>query len=330
MAAGIVGRMLLAECHSHSRGWEKVDNLDDLSELRKDRENLLWAEADVKTLTEEDIALIAEEFGLHALAVEDAINLRQRPKLEEYEGHLFVVLHELNEIDGQLEAQQIACFLGDTWVLTLHGGTKRTLDEAKRRWQETPPAQRHPSVLLHTLIDTVVDDYQAIADRLEDEMEGLEEIVLETPRAPVHNQLYSLKQRVARLRRYVLPGARLLEWAVDPDTAKPFSDDTGTLFRDVHDHLLRITDQVRNVDDLAQAILDLSRSEHAQALNEVSKKLTAWAAIFAVGTLIAGIYGMNFALVPDEGSLFGFWFAVALMAVMGIVLFWYFKKRDWL
>lgn len=322
--------MLLAECHSHKRGWEKVDNLDELSELRKDRDNLLWAEADVATLTQEDVALIAEEFGLHPLAVEDAVNLRQRPKLEEYEGHLFAVLHELNEINDQLEAQQLACFLGDTWVLTLHAGTKRTLDEAKRRWQKTPPAQRHPSVLLHTLIDVVVDDYQAIADRLEDEMEDLEEIVLETPRAPVQRQLYSLKQRVARLRRYVLPGARLLEWTVDPSAQKPFSKETGALFRDVHDHLLRITDQVRNVDDLAQAALDLTRAENAQALNEVSKKLTAWAAIFAVGTLIAGIYGMNFALVPKEGSLFGFWFAVSLMFGLGVVLYWYFKKRQWL
>ncbi|HEX2239760.1 MAG TPA: CorA family divalent cation transporter [Actinomycetota bacterium] len=322
--------MLLAVCHSARAGWGEVENLEDLSDLRGKEGNLLWAEADVAQLSPADLDTIAQEFELHPLAVEDAVHTRQRPKLEAYDTHLFAVLHELVEQDGQLEAIQIACFIGQRYVLTIHAGAERTLTEAKRRWARIPTDHQHPSFLLHTVIDVVVDDYQTIADRLEQEMEGLEEIILATPAAPIQRQLYELKQRLARLRRYVLPGSRVLDWIVDPDTKKPFSDETAALFRDVHDHMTRIGEQVRNVDELTQAILDLTRAEHAEALNETSKKLSAWAAIFAVGTLIAGIYGMNFELIPNEQSLFGFLFAIGLTVLCSLVLYINFKKRDWL
>jgi magnesium transporter len=322
--------MLMAVCHTNA-GWAKVDDLARLSDLRAEAGNLLWAEADVTDLTPADFETIAEEFNLHDLAVEDAVHTRQRPKLETYDTHMFVVFHQLDEVDGQLEATQIACFIGDRWVLTVHAGADRTLAEAKRRWESTSDEYDHPSYLLHTLLDVVVDDYQRIADGLEDEIEQLEEIVLEAPDAPVQRQLYSLKQQVARLRRYVLPGARLLDWIVDPDSKKPFSDKTAALFRDVHDHLLRISDQVRNIDDLAQAVIDLTRAEQAQALNEVTKRLTGWAAIFAVATLIAGIYGMNYELIPkNNGTLAPFLFAVGLMVALGVLLYVYFKRRDWI
>lgn len=323
--------MLMAICHSDDTGWSEVHDLSRISQLNAEAGNLLWAEADVADLSKEEVDTIAREFDLNELAVEDATNPRQRPKLERYGHHLFAVMHELQEEDGQLEAVQIASFIGERFVLTLHAGASRSLDEAKKRWQEEPDiARKHPSYLLHTLLDVVVDDYQRIADQLEDEIEQLEEIVLETPAAPIQKQLYSLKQRLSRLRRYVLPGTRLLDWVVDPDSKKPFSAETADLFRDVHDHLMRITDQVRNIDDLAQAVLDLTLAEQAQTLNEQTRRLAAWAAIFAVGTLIAGIYGMNFVLVPEDQTLFGFWFAVALMGVSGVGLYWFFKQKDWL
>jgi magnesium transporter len=322
--------MLLAVCHSAEDGWKQVEDLSTVSDLRADTANLVLAEADVRDLTHEDVRLIAEEFDLHALAVEDAVHTRQRPKLESYETHLFIVVHELDEEEGQLEAVQIACFVGDRYVLVLHAGAARTLQEVKRRWQEKKQTHHDPSHLVHTLADVVVDDYQAIADRLESEIEELEEIALTAPTAPIQRQLYSLKQRLARLRRYVLPAARLLDWVLDPHFEKPFSAQTAALFNDVRDHLLRITDQIRNVDDLSQAVLDLNRSEQAAALNTATRRLSAWAAIFAVETVIAGIYGMNFVLVPFNEQVEGFWFAVGVMLVLGIVLYVYFKRRDWI
>jgi magnesium transporter len=330
--------VLTAICHTEgSARWEQVDDLDRLSDLRATSGTLLWAEADIAELTEEDVQTIAEEFELHPLAVEDAVHVRQRPKFESYDKHMFLVLHQLDTEDGQLEPVQIACFIGERYVLTIHAGARRTLDEAKKRWESVPEDWQHPAQLAHTLLDVVVDDYQEIADDLEVEIEELEDLALEleqrhgrAPGVSIQRRLYSVKQRVGRLRRYVFPGTRLLEWVIEPGHEKPFSDRTAAHFRDVYDHLMRITEQVRNVDDLASAVLDLVRSHQAEVLNEINKKLAAWAAIFAIGTLIAGIYGMNFALVPEDQTLFGFWFAVALMVVCSIAAYINFKKRDWL
>jgi magnesium transporter len=311
-------------------GWTKVNDLSELSDLRAQDENLLWAESDVSDLAEQDIALIADEFGLDELAVDDAVHTRQRPKLEDYPNHTFIVLDQLDEIDGQLEAFQLACFIGERYVLTIHEGAKRTIEEAKRRWRSADIKRWEPAFLIHTLLDVVVDDYGDTADRLEAEIEQLEELVLEQPELPVQRQLYKLKQRLSRLRRYVLPSSRVLGSALEDARIGGLSENTRARFRDVHDHLLRITDQVRNIDDLSQAVLDLNRTAQADRLNETTKKLSAWAAIFGVGTLIAGIYGMNFALVPKDQELFGFWFAIALIAVSSLILYRYFKARGWI
>lgn len=322
--------MLRAICHSDDEGWADVADLARISDLLEDEKHLLWAQADVATISPTDIATIQEEFGLHSLAVEDAMGLKQRPKLEAYENHLFAVMHQLDEADGQFEARQLACFIGKRYVLTIHEQADRTLEEARRRCRRTPkPQQRGPSFIMHAVLDTLVDDYQHLADEIETEVEKLEELVLSDPQAQVEKQLYSLKQRLARLRRYAVPGERILSAMLGP-TRAGIPDETGAYFRDIEDHLLRIIDQMRNVQDLVDALIDLRRIEQSNSLNEVTKRLTGWAAIIAVPTFIASVYGMNFELIPNEGEIFGFGFAVMLMAGSGIGLYTYFKKRGWL
>lgn len=322
--------MLMAVCHSEATGWTEVDDLARLSDLRGESENLLWAEGNVAHMTPDDVAVIAEEFALHPLAVEDAINARQRPKFEPYETHLFLVFHQLDEVRDHLEARQVACFVGERYVLTLHAGAERTLEEARRRWDARHRFPNHPSYLLHALLDVVVDDYQSKADALEDRVEELEEIALENPNAPLQRQLYSLKQQLSRLRRYALPTRRILDRAVQANGQEPFSPETADVFRDVHDHILRIAEQVGNVEDLTNALLDLRRSEQANALNDVTKRLTGWAAVIAVPTWIASVYGMNFELIPEEQSIAGFFFAIALMAVTAAGLYAFFRRRGWI
>ena len=323
--------MLLAVCHNAADGWAEVGNLDQLSDLRGVGGNLLWAEADIANLTKEDVGTIAEEFGLHELAVEDAIHLRQRPKLDVYENHLFLVMHQLNEEDGQLEAAQIACFVGPRFVVTLHEGAERTLREAKGRWKrENADFEGGSAILTHTLLDVVVDDYQKLADKLEAEVEELEDIVLAAHDAPVQRQLYSVKQRTARLRRYVLPLQRVTGDLLSPLHEDRIPDETHPLFRDVQDHVLRISDEVRNIDDLADAAIDLRRSAEAQMLNDATKRLTGWAAIIAVPTLISGIYGMNLGIWPEDGSRTGFIVVLVFMLVLCGILYSYFKKKDWI
>ena len=322
--------MLIAVCHSAEKGWTPVEDLELISDLRVRDDLLLWVEGVLGDLDESEVALISEEFGLHPLAVEDALDTRQRPKFETFENHIFLVLDQLDEQDGQLEATQISCFVGKRYVLTLHDGAERTLREAKRRWEEhDSDARLGPSFLVHALLDAVVDDYQDIADRLENEVEELEDIVLEATGAPIESRLYSLRQRISRLRRYATPVGRELGRVIQNDSGY-LTTDTAAYFRDVHDHTLRMADQIRSIDDLSQAVLELRKGEQATALNEVTKKLTGWAAIIAVPTFIASVYGMNFDLVPQEGRIFGFWFAIALMAAAGLTLYFYFKKKGWI
>jgi len=324
--------MLLAVCHSSVSGWVEVEDLERLSDLRAETGNVLWAEADTRTLTADDVSIIAAEFDLHPLAVEDAVTRRQRPKVELYDTHAFVVIHELHEENGQLEAAQLACFIGKGYVLTIHHGAARTIERAKDRWRALESGgQQTPARLVHTLLDVIVDAHQEAADKLENEVEELEELVLADPGVAVQRQLYSVKQRIARLRRYALPVGRVVEeLRTHTGDEAVLSDVMDPEFRDVEDHTLRITEQIRQVDDLSQAVLDLVRAEHSQVLNENNRKLSAWAAIFAVATVIAGIYGMNFRLVPADATLFGFWFAISLIFGSSIGLYLYFKQRGWL
>lgn len=323
--------MLMAVCHSAEKGWEDVQDLDLLSDLRSERGNLLWAEADISNLAPEDVSTMAEEFALPKLAVEDAIHSRQRPKMEQYEDHMFFVFHELYEQDEQIEPRQISCFVGPREVLTLHDGAEWTLTAAKQRWQkQQTELGEGPAYLIYTLMDVIVDDYQDIADRLEDEIETLEDIVLHEPTAPVQTQLYNVKQRTARLRRYVLPLRRVLEALLGIEFKEQVPEETRDLFRDVQDHILRIGDQVRNIDDLADAAIDLRRASEAASLNEVTRRLTGWAAIIAVPTLISGIYGMNVGIFPDAGSRPAFWGLIIFMVLETIFLYVYFKRKEWI
>ena len=325
----------MAVCHSSKTGWTAVEDLDRLSDLRQEGGNLLWAEADSTSLTEADMDTISEEFGLHELAREDAVKARQRPKVEDYDNHLFVVMHQLDLTEGQLEPVQLACFVGDSYVLTVHHGATRTLDKAKKRWRDEHNDHfEGPAQLIHTLIDVIVDEYQDYADDLEAEIEQLEEIALDADRSIGQKnilELYKIKQRVSRIRRFALPVGRMLEELDREDTPQAFvPDKTKHLFRDVKDHTQRISGQLATADALSQAVLDLVRNQQADELNENNRKLSAWAAIFAVATLIAGVYGMNFKLVPEDGTLFGFWFAVALMVATAGGMYIYFKGKEWL
>lgn len=322
--------MLKAICHVGDGRWVDVEDFSKVSDLISEGKQLVWAQADLADLTQENITRVADELGLHPLAVEDAMKPRQRPKLETYDNHLFVVSHQLDTVNDQLEARQIASFVGARFVLTLHEGADRTLAEAYRRLTSlTSSEERGVSAIAQAILDAVVDDYQTTADRLEEEIEALEDLALGQPESGLQSRLYSVKQQTARLRRYVIPGERVLADVVSGRTPVA-TERTRAFFRDIHDHLLRIGDEIRNIEDLANAVVELQRSEQTTALNEVTKRLTGWAAVIAVPTLIASTYGMNFRLFPRDQTAFGFWFALGLMTVTAVGLYAFFKRRDWL
>lgn len=310
--------------------WASHDDLSGFPPGKRDP--LLWADVDLTDVDERDLTQIGHELKLHPLAVEDALNPRQRPKLEAYPDHLFLVLHQLDDEDGQLEAAQIACFVGTNFVLTVHDSADRLIEAARRRWDETCRATEDQSIgkLAYVILDTIVDDYQAIADGLEETTEEIEEKVLADPTAAVQREIYQLKQKISRLRRYSIPLHRALEYVLSGSATNIFPKDTHHLLTDVNDHVLRIADQVKSIEDLTNAALDLNRQAQAESLNEVNKKLSGWAAIFGVAAIIAGVYGMNYGLVPRIQGTAGFWYAIALIVVASAGMYAYFKKKDWL
>jgi magnesium transporter len=306
--------------------WTPASELPYLGDGRPS--DVLWASGDTTEMSQADIIDIARRLELDPMAVEDVLHGRQRPKFEPYQSHLFGIVHQLDDVDGQLEARQISCFVGESYVLTLHEHASRVIDLTMAQIQsEGDPGA--PAYLIHRLVDVVVDDYQEIADALESEVEELEAQALGERCPPLKWKLYSVKQRISRLRRYALPVGRALDDVVDLELPV-FPPETAPLFRNVRDHVMRMGDQIRSIDDLSEAVIDLTRADRADALNDVTKKLTSWAAIIAVPTFIASIYGMNFDLIPKPGEIFGFWFSLALMAVSALVLYVVFKRKDWI
>lgn len=304
--------------------WQPIDDPEQISdELEADR--FIWATATASSLGAGGLGLVATELGLDPHAIEDALGGRQRPKFEPYPKHLFIVAHQLDAHDGTVTASQIACFIGERFVLVIHEGAQRTIDGAERTLFAATTMDAGGA--LHAVLDPIVDEYEDVANRLEASMTAIEEQPLGERFGEVERTLYDVTRRIAKLRRYVEPAERTMqgilehEWLPGAHLVR---------LRDVHDHLLRIIDQLRTISDLANATTELLSSIRSNALNEVTKRLTGWAAVIAVPTLVSGIYGMNFALVPHGGRLFGFWFALGIMAVSAGVLYTVLRRKNWI
>ena len=334
---------LQALCRSPDGDWTEVDDLSKVAELRRDADVAVWAQADARDASDADIGKLAAEFALDELAVEDALNPRQRPKLEAYDPHLLLVLYQLDEEADQLEPKQLTCFAGATFVLVLHHGADRLVREMRTRISEGGPETASADRMLHAVADVAVDDYEAIATRISGEVEELEAQALEVARAeqrttkhvqramPSQYRLYTMKQQTSMLRRFALPLSLALERLDARDEPVAISRDTEKLFRDVHDHVVRVSAQVRSIEDLAQGVLDLTQSVQADTLNEINKKLTGWAAIVAAPALIAGLYGINYRLLPVTTiGVWGFVFVVGVMALASLTLYVFFKAKGWI
>ncbi|HEX2849829.1 MAG TPA: magnesium/cobalt transporter CorA [Acidimicrobiales bacterium] len=288
---------------------------------------LLWV--DLTDPTDDELDCVQHEFSLHSLALEDARKHGQRPKLERYPDHVFLVAYgaELAEVD---------MFCGPSWLVTVRarGGDDRPWDptEAVARFEKSGPLETTPGYLLYTILDDLVDNYFVHAERVEDELEALEEqIFSETPpdEREVQRALYGLRRDLLAFRRKVVPMrevvAEILRREVD------WIDDIAlTHFQDVYDHLLRAVDQLDSQRELMGNAVDAHLAIISNRMNEVMKKMTSWGAILLGSALIAGIYGMNFKDMPELGWRYGYPSALGAMALLTAVLYWFFKRRDWL
>jgi magnesium transporter len=285
-----------------------------------------------------ELADIAEEFSLHPLAVEDAVHAHQRPKLDIYGDSLFVVLktvryvpHEaVTETSEIVETGEIMVFLGDCFVVTVRHGEHGALKPVRERLQNDPDMlSRGPSAVLYALADQVVDTYLAVADNLDADIDQIEEHAFSDRRGRDPGLIYQVKRELLQLRRAVNPLALPLRLLVGTqlDVVDP---KVRAYFRDVEDHLTRVQETIASYDELLTSLLQANLAQLSIAQNEDMRKITAWAAIIAVPTAIAGIYGMNFDYMPELGSRFGYPAVLLLIAVVCVVLYRGFKRNGWL
>ncbi len=288
--------------------------------------------------SEVELGALADRHGLHPLAVEDAVFAHQRPKLERYGDALFMVLktaiyveHEqLTATSEVVETGEVMIFVGPHYVITVRHGDHGALGGLRHRLEEQPDLLRlGPAAVLYAVADLVVDTFVDVAEAVEDDVDELEASVFSPERTDDIGRLYQLKRELMALRRAVspleAPLQKLAEREVDvvPDAMRSY-------FRDVHDHAIRVRDQVAGLDELLTSILQASLARTSMGDNEDMRKISAWAGIVAVPTAIAGIYGMNFEYMPElEWRLA---YPVVLLIILSACLLLYrgFKRNGWL
>jgi magnesium transporter len=278
-----------------------------------------------------ELAEMQDEFDLHELAVEDARQGNQRPKLEEYGNSLFAVLHTVEVAGEELNVGELDVFVGRNYVLSARQKTERGFQDVRARCEREPELLRHgPGYVLYALMDAVVDRYLPVFDTVEAELEALEEQIF-TGKLPRENieSLYYVKQKLMTLKHAAAPlldaSSRLHGGRVPPACAG-----LGEYFRDVYDHLSRLNQSLDTLRDTVTTAIQVNLAMITIGESEVTKRLAAYAALVAVPTMVAGIYGMNFTNMPELTWSFGYPLTLAVMAGIDTYLFFRFRKAGWL
>jgi magnesium transporter len=295
---------------------------------------------------EEEFSSVAEEFGLHPLAVEDAIKAHQRPKIERYDGTLFVVLKSSRYVDETetVEFGEIHAFVGHDFVVTVRHGEASTLDRVRRRLESMPELLRKGTfAVLYAIMDQVVDDYAPVVAGLENDIDEIETEVF-GGNAGVSRRIYELSREVIEFQRAIKPLPGILRRLIADSDKYDVDPELQRYLRDVQDHAVRVQERVEGFRELLQNILSvnltlvgLSQNEEVKALTEASiaqnnevKKISAWAAIVFAPTLVGTVYGMNFDYMPELHWTFGYPYALVLMVLVSVSLYLIFKNRGWL
>jgi magnesium transporter len=319
-------------CVAYASGCRVGDvALEDISEVLAKDDRFVWI-----GLYEPDEPLLKRvqaEFGLHDLAVEDAHRAHQRPKLERYGDSLFIALRtaQPDRERGRIAFGETHLFVGSRYVVSVRHGPSLSYADVRARCEAQPQLlAKGPAFVLHAIMDFVVDQYFPIVDGLEDDLETVEEDIFgESISRDTTMRIYTLKRDLLEIKRAVSPLVdicnRLMRADLDliPDDARPY-------FRDVYDHALRINEKVDGLRELLGTALEANLSLTTIAQNEATKRITGWAAIFAIPTMIAGVYGMNFEFMPELRWRYGYPLVLAVTVSLCGFLYYRFKRSGWL
>jgi magnesium transporter len=293
-------------------------------------EGLLWV--DFEVVTDEDAGLLSEVFRFHPLAVADCISRSiQPPKVDDFDDHLFVIVHGINyhSESDVIETTELALFLGKNYVVTTHdvpmGSVSSVLGRVR---QDGRPMRRGADFLAHDIIDALVDDMMPAIDEMDEKSIAIESEALHEPKRQTLVSIMQLKRSILSLTRVILPQREIAnglsrgEYALVSERARIY-------YRNVYDHLVRIEMLTRDLRDMTESALNTYLSSVSNRMNEVMKMLTLIATIFIPLTFIAGVYGMNFANMPELEWRYGYFGILTFMAVIGVALVVYFKRRRW-
>jgi magnesium transporter len=316
------------------------DLSDELDVLRLTQDGFLWI--GLKDPTDEEFALVNEELHLHPLAVEDALTGRQRAKIEQYETSAFVVLKTLRYIEAtsDIETGEVMLFIGDYFVVTVRHGEGNPLAGVRQRLEiESERLHLGPMTVLHAVMDSVVDNYLVVDREVRRDLEQIEEQVFASHLGGDANTIYRLKREVLEFRRASQPLADTLTQFMERGRGRALPDEILPFFRDVGDHLRLVNDHVESYDRLLTDVLSAHLASVSVKQNEDMRRISAWVAIAAVPTMIAGIYGMNFDHMPELtasihlGSSefhYGYFVVLLVMATSCVGLYRAFKRSGWL
>ncbi|HEY3001480.1 MAG TPA: magnesium/cobalt transporter CorA [Kribbellaceae bacterium] len=282
--------------------------------------------------TEDELARVQRLFDLHPLAVEDALKPHQRPKVERYDESLVVVLRTLWYVDAgdAVETGQVSVFVGNRYVVTVRHGTGGELATARHDLEERAQLLGHgPGAVLWAICDAVVDGYELVASSVEEDVDQVEASVFSQRRTSDAERIYSLKREVLEMRRAILPLRDPMERFAH-GAVPGISKQAAPFFRDVADHLVRVADQTETLDALLSSALNAHLARVSVQQNDDMRKISAWVAIAATPTMIAGIYGMNFDNMPELTWHYGYYAVLGLMAAICLGLYVFFRRVGWL
>ncbi len=321
---------MLINCVAYQKGQRVADiSVGEISDYLKRPEGFVWVA--IKDPEGDELDTLQNEFELPTLAVEDARHGHQRPKIEEYENSLFVVLQPIEKENDELHVGEVAIFVGARYVLTVRRGVREGFTGVRRRTEQEPDLLKHgPPYVLYAIMDTVVDRYFPLVDALTDEIETIEERIFagQTTRAQIQ-ALYELKRKLTTLKHAAGPllevTGKLYGGRVPPACAGLHD-----YFRDVHDHLVRLNQSLDSLRDMVTTATAVNLSLIQIQENEVTKRLAAWAALIAVPTMVAGVYGMNFEHMPELGWKLGYPIVMGIILAIDGYLVYRFRKAKWL
>lgn len=313
------------------------DLVDTVERIRKSDEGFVWL--GLHEPTDQEFAGIADLFDLHPLAVEDAVEAHQRPKLERYGETLFAVFKtvcyvehkELTATSEVVNTGEIMVFVGSDFVITVRHGRHGSLGPLREELEAEPrKLAKGPAAVLHALADHVVDDYVSVTDSVQEDIDQVEaDVFAENGARADAGRIYQLKRELLELKRAVVPLARPVQ-ELSTRPIRVVAPEIQAYFRDVSDHLLRVTEQIATFDELLNSILQAHLAQVTVAQNEDMRKITAWAAVIAVPTMVCGVYGMNFDNMPELHWRFGYPIVIGVITVACLVLYRGFRRNGWL